>query len=112
MFKPSKISGGILSCIMVLALVIPMTFWIRTAFAQVMHQDLKQQYEQEQKDVSAANQTQNQNDDEDVEVGGPPPLDDYSTLSQQDADTILEAAKALEKENPELAKKLLDIGNE
>ncbi|GEM_PF-2895837 len=81
--------------------------------AQIIQQDLKKQYEEEQKDLESKAPGQNQNQDPNQEIdiiGDVPPVQDYSTLSQQDADTILESAKALEDENPELAKKLLNLG--
>lgn len=88
------------------------------ANAQILNQDLEKQYEQEKKDLSSQTPAQNQApaqdpaaaDGDGIEIGGPPPGENFSSLSQQDAGIILEAAKSLEAENPELAKKLLDIG--
>ena len=91
------------------------------ANAQILNQDLKKQYEAEKKDLSTQTPAQNQasvaapapaatDDGDGIEIGGPPSRENFSSLSQQDADIILEAAKSLETENPELAKKLLDIG--
>jgi len=87
----------------------------RNADAQVIQQDLVKEYDQEKKKLESQSQNQNQGQSQDqdqgIEIGGPPPAEqDYSTLSQQDADTILEAAQALNEDNPELARKLLDIG--
>lgn len=92
-----------------------------SANAQILNQDLQKEYEKEKKELSAAAPAQNQSpakapvssavsDGDGIEIGGPPPRENFSTLSQQDAGIILEAAKSLEAENPELAKKLLDIG--
>ena len=94
---------------------------VMSSNAQILNQDLEKEYDQEKKKLSAQPQVQSQNttpapaataanDGDGIEIGGPPPRENFSSLSQQDAGIILEAAKSLEVENPELAKKLLDIG--
>ena len=86
----------IMKCVAVFALAL---FLAGTAQCQIVKQDLDSQYQKEQKDLGDG-----------TEIGGPPPQQNFSTLSQEDAETILQAAQALEEYNPELAKKLLHIG--
>lgn len=116
----------------IVLLVFVLSFPVMNAHAQILNQDLEKDYEKTKKELNA-NNTPNQNppaeqvppppqtaaqakeeetefDGDGTEIGGAPPRENFSTLSQQDADTIIEAAKSLETENPELAKKLLDIG--
>ncbi len=96
-------------------MLLAFVFFCGTLEAQMMRQELTSLPQMVAASQSASekakkDEASDEDDGDGIEIGGPPPQEDFSTLSQEDAITVVEAAEALKQSDPELANDLLRIG--